>query len=379
MTRHARPSPVPLIVVTGVHAASMAAVTVGLQWDLPRAVVVRHHIDIGAVALIRTVSDAGGVIEEEVVDLDHLCVGCALREDVLPTIERIARQRRWESIVVHLPLSAEARHLCRMIADDRELRRLVRVATVVAALRGSSLTEDLLGGASLTDIGAEAVPDDDRGVGEVLAGQLEYADALICVDGADQTASELLAALGRPGAAIHTGLFGPSAAELLASEHDTDRSEAWTATVRREPLPPLTGRQVWQLDLVAERPLHPERFMAEIETIGSGRHRSRGCFWLVSRPHEVCAWEGSGGHLSIGVVDSWEDERPFTRLVITGDWSSEQVNQLAVRFHGCLLTDAELAEHGARWRVAEDGFEPWLGPIETASLPLGVRTDTAGQ
>ncbi|MCW5952042.1 MAG: cobalamin biosynthesis protein CobW, partial [Propionibacteriaceae bacterium] len=181
MTRHSRPAPIPLIVVTGVHAASMAAVTVGLQWDLPRAVVVRHHIDIESVTLNRTVSDAGGVIEEEVVDLDHLCVGCALREDILPTIERLAGQRRWESIIVHLPLSAEARHLCRMIAESRGLRRLVRVATVVAALRGSSLTEDLLGGASLVEVGAEAVPDDDRGVGEVLAGQLEYADALICV------------------------------------------------------------------------------------------------------------------------------------------------------------------------------------------------------
>ncbi len=376
MARQFRPTPIPLIVVTGVHAPSMAAVTVGLQWDLPRAVVVRHHIDPAAATLTRTVSDSGGVIEEEVVDLDHLCVGCALREDILPTIERLAAQRRWESIIVHLPLSAEARHLCRMIADSRRLRRAVKVATVIAALRGSSLTEDLLGGAGLTDIGAESVPDDDRGVGEVLAGQLEYADALICVDGADQTASELLAALARPGAGIHTGLFGPSAAELLTTGHDTARSEAWTATVRREPLAPLTGRQVWQLDLVAERPFHPERFMAEIEAMGSGRHRSRGCFWLASRPHEVCAWEGSGGHLTIGVVDSWDDESPFTRLVITGDWSSEQVNQLAVRFHRCLLTDAELAESGARWRMAEDGFEPWLGPIATTSLPLMLRTDT---
>lgn len=376
MSHPTRPAPIPLIVVTGIHAPSMAAVTVGLQWDLPRAVVVRHHIDPEAANLTRTVSDASGVVEDETLALDHLCVGCALREDILPTIERLARQRRWESIIVHLPLSTEARHLCRTIAGSRRLRRLVRVATVVTALRGSSLTEDLLGSASLTDIGAEAVPDDDRGVGEVLAGQLEYADALICVDGADQTAAELLTALARPGAGIHTGLFGPSAAELLATGHDTTRSEAWTATTRREPLAPLTGRQVWQLDLVAERPLHPERFMAEIEKLGSGRHRSRGCFWLASRPHEVCAWDGSGGHLSIGVVDSWQDERPFTRLVITGDWSSEQVNQLAVRFHRCLLTDAELAEHGARWRVEEDGFEPWLGPIETTAFPLPLRSDT---
>ena len=71
--------------------------------------------------------------------------------------------------------------------------------------------------------------------------------------------------------------------------------------------------------------------MAEIEAIGSGRHRSRGCFWLASRPDQVCAWEGSGGHLNIGVVDEWTDGPPFSRLVIVGDWSDLEVNQLAVR------------------------------------------------
>ena len=370
------PAPLPLIVVTGVHAASMAAVTVGLQWDLPRAVVVRHHVDLESVTLNRTVSDANGVIEAETVNLEHLCVGCALREDILPTIARLAGAGRWESIIVHLPLSAEARHLCRMIAEEDRLRRLVRVATVVTALRGATLTEDLMGGTRLADVGAEAVPEDDRGLGEVLAAQVEYADALICVDGADQTAAELLTALARPDARVFTETFGPSAAELLATSHDTDSSEEWTATVRREPLPPLAGRRVWQLDLVSERPVHPERFMAQIEAMGSGRHRSRGCFWLPTRPNEVCAWEGSGGHLSIGVVDEWAaSERPLTRLVITGDWSSEQVNQLAVRFHHCLLTDAELTEHGVIWEVAEDGFEPWLGEIETSAF-LGLRGDS---
>ena len=235
MPNHTHPAPIPLIVVTGVHAASMAAVTVGLQWDLPRAVVVRHHVDIESVTLNRTVSDASGAIETETVNLEHLCVGCALREDILPTIARLAAAGRWESIIVHLPLAAEARHLCRIIAEDGRLRRLVQVATVVAALRGATLTADLLGGARLADIGAEAVPGDDRGVGEVLAAQVEYADSVICVDGAEDTARELLAALAQPGARVHTETFGPSAAELLTTSHDTARSEAWTATVRREP------------------------------------------------------------------------------------------------------------------------------------------------
>lgn len=368
-----RPTPVPLIVVTGVHAASMAAVTVGLQWDLPRAVVVRHHIDAESPSLTRTVSDASGVLEDEEIELDHFCLTCALRQDILPTIERLARQRQWESIIVHLPLAAEADHLCRTLATHPDWHRLTKVSSVVAALRGSSLPDDLLGDSQLGEIGAAMAPGDDRGVGEVLARQVEYADAAICVDGADQTAHELLTAMIRPGARVHTEAFGPSGADLLNTRHDTDRSGAWTATVRREPLPPHTGRRVWRLDLQSDRPLHPERFMAEIEALGSGRHRSRGCFWLASRPHQVGAWEGSGGHLHIGVVDEWNDDAPLNRLVLIGDWSDLDVNQLAIRFHRCLLTEEELTEHS--WQVTEDGFEPWLGPIEPASLPLPLPTD----
>ncbi|MGC3953645.1 MAG: GTP-binding protein [Propionicimonas sp.] len=366
-------TPLPLIVVTGVHAAATAAVTVGLQWDLPSAAVVRHQVDAESLAITRTVSDAGGVLEHEVIELEHFCLSCALRQDILPTVERLADRGRWRSIVIHLPLSAEAGHLCRMIDADPELRRKVRVAGVVAALRGGTVTDDLLGGTRLAEIGASLVPDDDRGVGEVLARQVEYADAVICVDGADQTAGELLTTLAQRGAGIHTGQFGPSGTELLASGHRTAGSEAWTATVRRGPLPAHTGRRVWQLDLQSDRPLHPDRFMAEIEALGHGRHRSRGCFWLASRPDQVCAWEGSGGHLTIGVVDEWQDQRPLSRLVITGDWSDLEVNELAVRFHRCVLTEEELA--GCDWRVAEDGFEPWLGPIEPAAQPLWQRTD----
>ncbi len=72
------------------------------------------------------------------------------------------------------------------------------------------------------------------------------------------------------------------------------------------------------------------------------------------------------------MVDEWTDGPPFSRLVIVGDWSDLEVNQLAVRFHRCLLTEDELAHD---WHVPEDGFEPWLGPIEPAVQPLPLRTD----
>ena len=47
----------PVVLVTGVDADAMAATTVGLQFDLPFAVVLRHVLDVDAQRLTRVVSD----------------------------------------------------------------------------------------------------------------------------------------------------------------------------------------------------------------------------------------------------------------------------------------------------------------------------------
>ena len=48
-------------------------------------------------------------------------------------------------------------------------------------------------------------------------------------------------------------------------------------------------------------------------------HRARGCFWLPTRPTEICGWEGAGGQVSIGPVGFWSArEARLTRLVLTG-------------------------------------------------------------
>jgi hypothetical protein len=51
----------------------------------------------------RTVRTAAEVIEQARVDLVHGCISCTLREDVLPTLVRLASQRPDSDIVLVLP------------------------------------------------------------------------------------------------------------------------------------------------------------------------------------------------------------------------------------------------------------------------------------
>ena len=55
----------PTVLVTGVDDVATVGATMTLAWDLPDAVVVRHHIDVETQRLHRTISDLSGILERE--------------------------------------------------------------------------------------------------------------------------------------------------------------------------------------------------------------------------------------------------------------------------------------------------------------------------
>lgn len=354
----------PAVLVTGVAADAMAATTIALLWDLPDAVVVHHEIGVADHRLTRTVSDVTGVLERVDVDLAHACVSCAIREDVVPTLHRLAGSGRWGAVVAQLPVGAEARQVCQLVTQgqpDRQRPGRLRIAALVAAVDGARVVDDLLGDELLHERGGHTAPDDERGVAEVGAAQVEYADAVAVVGSASGTELALVRALARPDAMVAAGGEQLDVAPLLVTGHDHDAAEAWVDAVHHGTWGTPPAAPVWRLDLTSTRPFHPDRLYQSIERIGGGPRRSRGCFWLPSRPGTVCAWDGAGGQLSIGAVRGWGTARPVTRIVVTG--LDDGRDEVAAAFEQCLLDDAEAARRGTRWEVSGDGFEAWLGAV----------------
>lgn len=350
---------IPVTLITGVDPDPMATTMVSLMWDLPHAVAVRHHIDVGRRVLVRMVSDVTGIIEHQEINLAHACVSCALREDVIPTLARLARDGRWTSILAHLPVGAAADQICSVSSLDHQLASCLRISSVVVALRGETVVEDLLGNGLLRERGLESSEDDNRGIGEVAAAMVEYADVTVLDGDAASSAVDLVRALARPDARIVHG-SNQITAQLLEGLHEHSRTCAWVDPHRALALTSTSSPRVWRLDLRSALGFHPERLLEDLESLGGGRHRSRGCFWLPTRPGQSLVWDGAGGQLSIGNGEPWGHRAPMTRIVITG--LGAPLGHLGRSFERLLLTPTE-ARVSRSLLVHSDGFEAWLGPV----------------
>ena len=98
---------VPLSVLATIDPVLRDTAIFGLVTDTPRSVALRHDIHAEDGTLQRLVVDATGVVEDTLVDLEHACLSCAVREDAIPPLRGLARDGRWDQVLLALPVSAE--------------------------------------------------------------------------------------------------------------------------------------------------------------------------------------------------------------------------------------------------------------------------------
>ncbi len=380
-------SVVPVVLVTACGRVVRETAKVALLPDLMSSVWVDYEIaESGEVR--RRVGGWGGQMYDDLLELDHDCVSCTVREDLVPTIERLAGDGRWDSVVVFPPAAASPIGPAHQLHHAWVGKQLTsaRLASVVSFVDLDGLVEDLFGDDLLDDRGLALGDGDRRSVGEVLAEQLEFSDVVVGVAEAlsagVSTTSESTGGVGLAGTATSsapdktTGSMGelvlhrmiaPSTrvqldwtkldpTRLLIEEHNHRVACDRVDPLRVWPVHQDEHSSVWTLALTSSQPLHPSDLQEQLERLGTGRIRARGYFWLSSRPDEACVWDASGGQLSIGTIGGWSGVRPGTRLVVTGvdPHDRERIERAFAE-----LVSGSASRDGTPPRP--DGFEPWLG------------------
>ena len=348
----------------------------GLLMDAPGVVAVRH--DIYEDHLRRVVQDAGGVVEDVLVPLEHACLSCAVREDAVPTIARLARDGRWAHVLLALPVSAEPLPAARALAAETrpggDLAH-TRIATSFTVVDVDTLQQDLFGDDTLVERGLELTVDDERSVGEALAAQIEQADLVVTSSSPSPTTSGLLDRLRGAGTRRVDGLHALSAVDLGSATHSPSRAER-----RAHPLGAVAVAgaggvpedRSWTLELRSALPFHPERLLDGIEDLSVGGLRARGVFHVADRPGLACLWDGAGGQLAVADLGLWSEvcagTAPHTRIVVVGVADDrgpgagvvDERQRLREAFHAALCTPEEMAA-GVEWLWREDHLAPWLG------------------
>ncbi len=342
---------IPMLVVSCIDPVLRETTVAGVLADVPGSVALRHDLLVDRGLLHRSVFDSAAVLEDEWVRLDHACLSCAMREDLLPTLRRLASERP-SAVVLALPVAAEALPAVAALTS----LTAYRTAAVVSVFDAEALEADLFGDALLAERELAFTDTDRRSVGETLAHQVEFADVLLTPQLLPPRAAALLDHLV-PAEVGRQVLHAADGRELVS------RRRSAAAAFRGDPLRvAATGagpdQGVWTLDVQSWRPFHPERLRDQVQTLGTGALRGRGHFWLPTRPETVCVWDSAGGQVSIGTHGNWTT-KPDTHLVITGIKGNR--DGLLTAFDTALMDDTELARGLHTWRGRPDGLDPWLG------------------
>ncbi|MFC3494891.1 CobW family GTP-binding protein [Glycomyces rhizosphaerae] len=345
----------------------------------------------------RIVRDGRGLIEDERITLEHGCINCTVREDLLPALVRLARSRPANDIVLVLPPSMEPETVASACSwchvDGAPVTDALRIDSVVAVCDPATLLDTLDSDQDLADRRLQAAADDTRSVADVAARQIEYADTvLLWAPGSEPDyehtrlavllqrlnpwARHLVVDMAEPSwlssRIRRSGRFDPEAPEpygrglegYTVGCHEPEPDCGVVATLYRN-----------------RRPFHPERFHRALPTLAGRTLRGRGHLWLAGQPDHIVAWESSGGGVSMGDMgrwlaatpdDEWDESSPERRVNADLHWDADfgdreiqlafvglhfAADEVAAVLDACLLTDAELAEGEAAWREYPDPFQ----------------------
>ena len=344
--------------LTTIDPVMRASAALSLTLDRDDTVVITHDILDGGVR--RTVSDATGVLETVVTPLDHACVSCAIREDVLPTLVGLRRRGAWRHAIVALPVTAEPAPLVRLL--DAELRRGgsldgAQFGTLAAVVDAQTLKEDAFSDTWLVDAGSALHEEDDRVIAEAVAPILGAADVIVlaCDGDVSDDAHAVADHLRGDGSQV----VATSLSNLTPVLIGRPRGRSRDCLERADPLSlprrsPRDRAGVWTLRLSSDHPFDATRLRENLHRLADHRVRARGHFWVASRPDAACVWEEAGGQLSVGEIGPWEGRRRRTELVVTG--IGDERATIADAFAATLSSPSEPA--------SLDLLEDWFGEVD---------------
>lgn len=336
--------------------------------------------------------------EEKLVEMSNGCICCTLREDLLEEVTKLAQEGRFDYLVIESTGIAEPLPVAETFtfADENglSLSDVARLDTMVTVVDAINFLRDYDEAKFLTETAESLGEDDERSVADLLVDQVEFADVILIskTDLAEKSEIERLLAILRTLNTSATILPISNGEVELDAVLDTQsfsfekaqQAPGWLKEMRGEHIPETEEYGISSFAYHARRPFHPEKFYDFLHNAKDyGKLiRSKGYFWLATRPEFVGQWSQAGGIARYGVAgmfwkaipkEEWPTDQDYLDAINEiwqepyGDMRQELVfigqgleqEKLIARLNECLLTEDEMEQGLDYWLSLEDPFPEW--------------------
>lgn len=336
--------------------------------------------------------------EEKLVEMSNGCICCTLREDLLEEVTKLAQEGRFDYLVIESTGIAEPLPVAETFtfADENglSLSDVARLDTMVTVVDAINFLRDYDEAKFLTETAESLGEDDERSVADLLVDQVEFADVILIskTDLAEKSEIERLLAILRTLNTSATILPISNGEVELDAVLDTQsfsfekaqQAPGWLKEMRGEHIPETDEYGISSFAYHARRPFHPEKFYDFLHNAKDyGKLiRSKGYFWLATRPEFVGQWSQAGGIARYGVAgmfwkaipkEEWPTDQDYLDAINDiwqepyGDMRQELVfigqgleqEKLIARLNECLLTEVEMEQGLDYWLSLEDPFPEW--------------------
>lgn len=371
--------------------------------ELKVAVIVNDMSEINVDANLVKSQNTLSRTEEKLVEMSNGCICCTLREDLMIEVEKLTKENRFDYLLIESTGISEPIPVAQTFSFiDQEsgidLSRFSYVDTMVTVVDAFNFFKDFGSSETLIDRDLTNMEGDYRTIVNLLTDQIEFANVLVLnkVDLVSKKALSILRATINklnPTAKIVESTFGKiNPKEILNTGvfnfEEAEQSAGWIEELNKDKHIPETDEYgISSFVYRSKKPFDPDRFWSYVQRgFPLSVIRSKGLFWLASRPDQALVWSQAGGSLKADSAGVWWSSMPFEKRIqqlafvenqeyIESDWDStfgdrkneivfigQNMNEPLIRSHldACLSTHGELTTY--KW---EKGCQDdW--PVERA-------------
>jgi G3E family GTPase len=337
------------------------------------------NIDAQLVANEHTLSRT----DEKLVEMSNGCICCTLREDLMIEVERLAKENRFDYLLIESTGISEPIPVAQTFtyADDNEgidLSRFSTLDTMVTVVDCFNFFKDYVTNDKLLDRNLTDDLADQRAIVNLLTDQIEFANVIV-LNKTDLILPNDLGLLKEyirklnPEADLIESEFSkvPLDRILNTGKFDFDKASqaaGWIKELEGKHTPETEEFGIGSVVFRSQKPFHPERLWEYLnEDYPNNIIRAKGMFWMASRRNEALSFSQAGGSLKVDHAGVWWASMPYKERIVNSDfaynqpqiearWSAawgDRINelvfigqhidkaQIVADLQNCLITDVE--------------------------------------